>query len=216
LRGSSIALLFARPTSIALLFARPTSIALLFCAARKSAQLTGAPTDEQTAPVPNHGPRTGGSMGICKQLGILFTIALAGCAAATDGATLDDSEPLGEGQSALCRNALSPAQEKVVLKLIDDICGDTWCEGDNNFAFDSLSCRSGSAHSPVGGSCTLKLDIIPRVDDPPRYRRSCSTHGFTGFDSLVSTAPNGYQSLQPAFYDALSECINRLEADLPH
>src|SRR5436853_412785 len=28
---------------------------------------------------------------------------------------------------------LSPTQEKIALKLIDDICGDTWCEGDYNF-----------------------------------------------------------------------------------
>src|SRR5690349_15526407 len=139
------------------------------------AQLRRAPTDELTAPRSSFsGPRAGGNMGICKQLSILFTIVLTGCAAASsaDGVddavdeAVDDAAP-GEAQSALCKNALSPAEEKIALKLIDDICGDTWCEGDNNFAFKALTCRSGAPHSAGGGSCTLKLDIIPRVDDPP-------------------------------------------------
>lgn len=156
-------------------------------------------------------------MSIRKTSIVLVTIILGGCAAelAPDDAPATEAEALGEAESALCKNALSPAQEQTVLKLVDDICGDTWCEGDNNFAFLALSCRAGAAHSPQGGRCTLQLDIIPRVDDPPSYRRSCTTRGFSGFASLVTTSSNGYQSLQPEFYDALSECINRLESELP-
>ncbi|RYZ10204.1 MAG: hypothetical protein EOO73_01105 [Myxococcales bacterium] len=156
-------------------------------------------------------------MGIRNKLSILFTILLGGCAAevAPDGAL--EAEELGEAESALCQGALSATQEKTALKLIDDICGDTWCEGDNNFAFLALKCRAGAGSAASNGTCTLKLDIIPRVDETPapRYRRRCTTHGFSGFASLVVTSASGYQSLQPAFYDALSECINELEAELP-
>jgi hypothetical protein len=146
---------------------------------------------------------------------------LAGCAAevapdqTTEAEAETQAEAPGESESALCKNALSPAQERTALKLVDDICGDTWCEGDNNFAFVSLTCRAGAGKPPQGGSCTLKLDIIPREDDPPRYRRSCTTPGFTGFASLVTTYSGGYQALEPAFYDALSDCINELESQLP-
>lgn len=151
-------------------------------------------------------------MSIIKKSSLAFVIvggslALGGCAMDTDDAATEEMASLGESDSALCKNALSAAEERTTLKLIDDICGDTWCEGDNNFAFEKLTCR--------GKSCTLRLLIIPREDDPPTYSRSCTTRGFSGFSSLVQTAPNGYQSLQPAFYDALSACINRLEDALP-
>lgn len=156
-------------------------------------------------------------MSIRKKLSVLSTIILGGCAAelAPDGAL--EAEELGEAESALCKNALTASQEKTALKLIDDICGDTWCEGDNNFAFLALTCRTGTGKAANGGTCTLKLDIIPRIDEttPPRYRRTCTTRGFRGFASLVTTSTNGYQALEPAFYDALSECINELESDLP-
>jgi hypothetical protein len=154
-----------------------------------------------------------------RRLIAFLTIMLGGCAAEVapeaDEDAITEEATLGEAESALCKNALSRVQEKTALKLIDDICGDTWCEGDNNFAFLSLQCRAATSKTKEG-SCTLKLDIIPRVDDPaPHYRRSCTTSGFTGFASLVSKSPSGYQSLQPAFYDALSACIDDLESKLP-
>jgi hypothetical protein len=104
--------------------------------------------------------------------------------------------------------ALTPAESRQVLKLIDDICGDTWCEGDNNFLFERLVCSAATHH------CTLGFDVIPRDDvagGRPFYRRSCTTRHFTGFDSLVTTAESGYQSLAPDYYDALTECISRIE-----
>jgi hypothetical protein len=167
---------------------------------------------------PRH-PFDGGrreTMTIRTKWGVLCAVVVAGCAAemapAEEGADLE--EP-GSAESALCKNALTRAQEKTTLKLIDDICGDTWCEGDNNFAFVSLTCRAPTGKPPKDGSCTLALDIIPRVDEPPRYRRSCTTRGFSGYASLVTASSSGYQQLAPAFYDALSECINQLESELP-
>ena len=142
-------------------------------------------------------------MTLKQQVAILSTLSLGACGVEA-GNDAVDAGALGRDDSALCSNALSPSQEKVALKLIDDICGDTWCEGDNNFAFDRLSCRAGSPASPNGGTCTLKLRIIPREDDPPSYSRICSTGGFLGFDSLVETAQSGYQSLDWDFYLSLT------------
>jgi hypothetical protein len=144
---------------------------------------------------------------------LLGSLALSGCALDTETNT-DEVASLGESESALCKNALSSAEERTALKLIDDICGDTWCEGDYNFAFEKLTCRAGNPGVAGSGSCALRLALIPYEDNPPRFVRSCTTRGFSGFASLVQTAPNGYQSLQPDFYDALSECINELEDSL--
>jgi hypothetical protein len=113
---------------------------------------------------------------------------------------------------ALARSALTPAQAKTTLKLIDDICGDTWCDGDYNFGFRRLVC-SKAAHT-----CTLTLQVFPRegvASTAPSYWRSCKTADYTGFASLVSTGPNGYQSLQSNYYDALTECMSRIVSNIP-
>lgn len=149
-----------------------------------------------------------------KLFAVLFSALLGGCAVDTADASVDP-ESLGQSESALCRNALSPDEEKTALKLIDDICGDTWCEGDNNFAFEQLTCRAKAPRSPNGGTCTLALRIIPREDDPPSYARTCTTGSFSGFDSLVETAQSGYQSLVWDYYLALTDCISELEDELP-
>ena len=147
-----------------------------------------------------------------QRLAILLTIALTGCAVETgapgDGEVADSTE-------ALCKNALSPAEEQTALKLIDDICGDTWCEGDNNFAFERLTCQAPTPKSTSGGACKLKLRIIPRDDSGRSYTRVCSTAGFLGFDSLVDTGASGYQSLDWDYYLALTDCVSRLESQLP-
>jgi hypothetical protein len=153
-------------------------------------------------------------MRLKRQLSVLFTLLLPACAVQA-GDTAGDADRLDRDENALCRNALSPDQEQTVLELIDDICGDTWCEGDNDFAFERLTCRAGDPGSPHGGTCALKLRIIPRQDDPPSYSRVCTTQGFYGFDSLVETTQNDYPSLVWDYYLALGDCINELEAALP-
>jgi hypothetical protein len=135
--------------------------------------------------------------------------AMGGCGGPP---TLEDgmADPVGVTSESLV-SALTSAESRQVLKLIDDICGDTWCEGDNDFSFDRLAC-SARTHR-----CTLVFDVIPRDDvagGQPSYRRSCTTHHFTGFDSLVTTTESGYQSLAPAYYDALTACISRVEDSL--
>ena len=115
----------------------------------------------------------------------------------------------------LARSALGPRQQATVLELIDGICGDTWCEGDHNFRFDSLHCRAGCrGHA---GQCVLTFRIFGHdtdVETGPTYTRSCRTGGFTGFDSLVETHDH-YQSLTSSYYGALTECISEVEDALP-
>jgi len=143
----------------------------------------------------------------------MLVASLAGCAVDTSGGA--DGEELAEAPQELRRNALSDRQQATVLKLIDDICGDTWCEGDHNFSFDRLECQKGCGGRE--GSCKMTFRIFSYdtdIETGPTFVRSCQTGEFTGFDSLVRTQ-GSFQSLQPAYYDALTECIAQVEAELP-
>jgi hypothetical protein len=140
------------------------------------------------------------------------------CGCAVDvGEPSIERETVGSVESPVCKNALSQPQEQIALKLIDDICGDTWCSGDYNYAFRHLTCSAPRGLQP--GTCTLSLEIIPREGVPsprPLFNRTCTTGDSSSFDSLVATASSGYQYLQPDYYAALTECISNLEAALPH
>jgi hypothetical protein len=137
----------------------------------------------------------------------------AGTAGTNHGVEVGDADPVDSRSEAeaLTKNALTPEEAKTTLKLIDDICGDTWCSGDYNFGFRRLTCAK-AAHT-----CTLTMQVFPREGVPsraPSYWRSCKTSGFTGFASLVNTAPNGFQSLQSDYYDALTECTFKIVENL--
>lgn len=148
----------------------------------------------------------------------IVSMLAAGCSASSGEAT-SNTEPeaeVGVVQQELTANALTKKQASLVLKLVDDICGDSWCEGDHNFHFDQIQCTRPCGKSP--GTCRLTFRLFPYDSDlstGPTYAHTCKTAGFTGFGSLVETAPNGYQSLDWDFYDALSGCISEFESTLP-
>jgi len=105
---------------------------------------------------------------------------------------------------------VSARQERVVLGLIDDICGDTWCEGDFAFDFRRFSCDSHER------SCDVTLRIARYDRDPLVWHwRTREVHGFRSFGQLVVTAPSGQQSLTPAFYAAVNVLILDVEASVP-
>jgi len=113
------------------------------------------------------------------------------------------------GPASAAPPPLSDRQERVVLDLIDDACGDSWCEGDFAFDFRKFSCKD-------GGDCRLRLRIAPYDDEPLHwYRRTGLVQGFTTFDQMVVTSPSGYQSLDWDFYLAVSDVIDTVEASVP-
>jgi hypothetical protein len=152
-----------------------------------------------------------------KTLGMGLTLLAVGSGCAVDMDAPHDGADgaIAATTDALTREGLTKAEEALVLKAIDDICGDTWCEGDHNFSFDRLECVKGcGGHA---GRCQLTFRVFSYDTDletGPTYTRSCRTPGFTGFDSLVETFGD-YHSLRPAYYDALTECIGRVESRLP-
>jgi hypothetical protein len=146
---------------------------------------------------------------------LLWGTGALGCSARTSDAPEVESDAQST-QEDLTSNALTKKQASTVLKLVDDICGDSWCEGDHNFHFDRIECTRPCGHEP--GSCRLTFRIFPYDSDlktGPTYTRSCKTRGFQGFASLVDTAANGDQSLNWEYYDALSACIDQVESMLP-
>jgi hypothetical protein len=155
---------------------------------------------------------------LVRKLGILvFVTALVGCAGDASGDVSDGAAEAetAEASQELRHQALSRQQQLTALKLIDDICGDTWCEGDHNFSFDRLECQKGCGGRD--GTCKLTFRVFSYdtdIETGPTYTRSCETSGFDGFGSLVRTQGT-FQQLQPAYYDQLTECISRVEADLP-
>jgi hypothetical protein len=109
-------------------------------------------------------------------------------------------------------NDLTTAQRKAALFAIDQICGDTWCSGDYDFSFKKIVC-----HFSGKGTCTVTMLIWPRQDikPVPVYWRSCKISGLHGFADVVDTAANGYQSLDPDFYDDMTTCTMKITAKLP-
>jgi hypothetical protein len=145
----------------------------------------------------------------------LWLLGYLSSACAFDASIEPEDEVVAELSEGLVRSALTDAQQAKALKLIDDICGDTWCEGDHNFSFDRLECRAGCARR--AGSCKLTFRVFSYdtdVETGPTYVRSCTTSGFTGFASLVQTT-GAYPSLQPEYYSALTTCIGEVESQLP-
>jgi hypothetical protein len=150
-----------------------------------------------------------------KVVGVSWGAWLSACAVSTEDASEGRTEHVAAASQALSRNALSERQEAIALKAIDDICGDTWCEGDHNFRFDSLACSMGCKKR--AGSCKLSFRVFSYdtdVETGPTYTRTCRTPGFTGFDSVVESFGE-YHALTPAYYDALTQCISDVESHLP-
>jgi hypothetical protein len=108
-------------------------------------------------------------------------------------------------------NDLPTAQEKAARFQLDQICGDTWCDGDYDFSFKKVVCHFGK------GSCTVTMLIHPYTEQKPVpvYWRSCKVGGLHAFEDLVDTAPSGYQSIDQDFYDAMTDCTMKIVAKLP-
>lgn len=118
--------------------------------------------------------------------------------------------PAGAHAAGAAPPVLSGHEQRVVLDLIDDACGDAWCEGDYRFDFRDYSCDR--PHR----TCTLRLRLAPYTDEAPHwYRRSGQVTGFVRFAQMVTTSPTGTQALAPRFYEAVNTLINDIEATVP-
>ena len=146
----------------------------------------------------------------------LSAFALTACAdaAGLDELSTDPIDAASPTSAPLARadaGDLSADQARSVLFELDQICGDTWCAGDFDFAFARVTCQFARA------TCTVTLRIWPRqaTRPIPLYWRSCKLAGLHAFADLVDTAPTGYRSIDPAFYAKMTTCTTSLIAKLP-
>lgn len=146
-------------------------------------------------------------------LAVLLAAALAACADPIDDGdvtvTDDTSAPTLDDKADA--NSLTTAQQKAALFQLNQICGDTWCDGDWNFEFKKIVCHWSA------GTCTTTALIWPYTDahPVPVYWRSCKIAGLHHFTDLVDTAANGYQSIDQGFYDKMTTCTMKIAAKLP-
>ena len=121
-------------------------------------------------------------------------------------------DPSPDGDKADASNSLSSAKSSLVLTLLDDACGDAWCEGDFEWAFKKLVCHFDA------GTCTITVLVTrPAWNGVPAasFWRACKMTALTRFSQLVETAPNGYQSLTDRFFTKFDTCATKIEGSIP-
>jgi hypothetical protein len=105
----------------------------------------------------------------------------------------------------LCRR-----DEKKVLFAIDQICGDTWCEGDSNFQFRKIRCNFKL------GSCALEFRTAPwKNSDDEEYdwskSKTCVLRNVESLDSLIDTNRQ-VPVLRDGPYEQITTCIDHLNS----
>jgi hypothetical protein len=151
-------------------------------------------------------PFVGGGMSFRWLIPALFLIA---CGA--DRATLETEVVDVEVKADGAHKDLTVTEKTAVLQQLNDICGDTWCDGDWSWSFKKVACTLDV------GSCTWTALITPSGPLPkplPTWWRSCKVTGVHAFADLVTTL-NGYQTLNQNYYDASTDCVFKIEAKLP-
>jgi len=116
-------------------------------------------------------------------------------------------------------SSLTKGQETLVLDLIDDICADTWCEGDYDYNFSKFTCDESA------GTCTLRFFMWPFYDKPARVqgkefsgdyvaRSAKATCAVRAKYSEIIESQGSYKQLNDGFYNQIDACINAIEAKL--
>ncbi len=103
---------------------------------------------------------------------------------------------------------LSRRSEKRVLFAIDQICGDTWCEGDFNFRFERIRCNF------TLGSCALEFRTAPwKTGMDQEYRwgetKVCAIRNVGSLSDLISTERANAELKQDP-YEQITTCIQHL------
>lgn len=102
----------------------------------------------------------------------------------------------------LSRTTISNQNDTIALKLIDNICGDTWCEGEFNYRFNHIEFLAASNHT------LLKFEIM--INDEKRFKTQCKIQGFSNFKEITDIVHNR-PKITDEFYDELNKCITEKE-----
>lgn len=113
-------------------------------------------------------------------------------------------------------NVITDKEAKEVLQELDNICGDSWCEGDYGYSFHNFSC-SGSV---TNATCELEFEMISSIGVKSSekdteittkrvYPVTCSMSGLKRED-IVSVEGNNI-SYGETLYEKVSLCISDME-----
>ncbi len=118
----------------------------------------------------------------------------------------------------LAKDLLSEGQQRDIITTIDNLCGDTWCEGDYDFNFQSIKCNSNTQ------TCTVEFQLLSIIWDDD-YQRPVFTSTFNAqckitpikslSDIIFMHGYNKYNEveLNQDFYQQLSDCIMEKEQE---
>lgn len=104
---------------------------------------------------------------------------------------------------------LTEAQADMVLEASDNICGDTWCEGDYDYSFNAFVCDSETK------SCDLTFEYISYILDDETYdiigeeraEFTCTIENLTSYDQMIEIR-NSYEQLTHELYESVGECTD--------
>ena len=94
---------------------------------------------------------------------------------------------------------------KLALELFDNICGDTWCEGDFNFEFLEFELDTKKAAAKV----SFKL-ISDWGEGTKFFETDCTMKNINSMDDVIGSY-RGRPELNNHFYEELSLCISDKE-----
>ncbi len=100
----------------------------------------------------------------------------------------------------------SEVTSEKILDAIDMICGDTWCSGDFDYNFQSISLN--------GGKAVLTYDLVANTSSnlTQSFPYVCVIEGYQSFESMLEAGDASV--LAQSFYDKLNHCTGENEHDL--
>ena len=102
------------------------------------------------------------------------------------------------------------AEKATILKAIDNICGDTWCEGEFSFRFDKVSLDTQSNSTRVVFTMSIKdpseIDANASILSQT-YKVSCKVPGYSTYAGIMEDDDR----LNWDFYMGMTACIQKLE-----
>lgn len=104
-------------------------------------------------------------------------------------------------------------ETETIRKAIDNICGDTWCEGDYKFRFQKVVLDSTSNSTQVFFTMRItdSWEVSPQATiRNQQFYLTCSVPGFSTYGSIMQSG----DSLNWDFYTSLTDCIQTLEGRL--
>lgn len=99
--------------------------------------------------------------------------------------------------------------EPIILETIDNICGDTWCEGDFDFEFTEFKFLKNKQIAQV--NFTLIYEVSSAYS---RYATECKLKGYSLYQQIIELdLYGGYHSYQLTnnFFEDLTDCITEKE-----